>query len=55
MEQLRALSSQQLVIAASGSLLVGSLMLSHGDKLGYLLVGLAVACGIGALVRYKRR
>lgn len=55
MEYLKALTSQQLVIAAGGSLLVASVMLSHGNNLGFLLLAVAVTCGIGAFAKSKKR
>jgi len=54
MEHMKTLTSQQLVIAAGGSLLVASVMLSHGNNLGFLLLALAVACGIGAFAKSKK-
>lgn len=55
MEHLKALTSQQLAIAAGGALVVASFMLSHGNHLGFLLLALAVACGIGAFAKSKSR
>ena len=55
MEYLKALTSQQLAIAASGVLVVASIMLSHGNRVGFLLFALAVACGVGAFAKSKSR
>lgn len=55
MEHLKALTLQSLVIATSGSFLVASMLLSHGNKLGYVPLVLAVACGVGAFVKYRNR
>jgi hypothetical protein len=55
MAHFKALTPQQLAIAAAGSLLVASIMLSHSNDLGFLLLALASACGLGALAKYKDR
>ena len=56
MENLKSLTPLQLVIAAAGSLTVGCVLLSNGHPIGYVLLMLAAACGIGAYgVSRKRR
>ena len=55
MEHFKRLTSQQLVMAACGALVAGSVMLSHGSRWGFLCLGLALACGIGAFLKAGRR
>ncbi|WP_172969646.1 hypothetical protein [Rhodanobacter sp. T12-5] len=55
MKHLKTVTSLQLVIAASGALLVGSAMLSHGNNLGLLPLALAAACGVGAFAKSRNR
>ncbi|HET7127236.1 MAG TPA: hypothetical protein VFI26_09130 [Lysobacter sp.] len=52
---MKNLTSQPLVIAACGALIVAGVMLSHDNRLGYVLLALAVVCGIGAFVKAERR
>jgi hypothetical protein len=52
---MRNLTSQQLAVAAGGALLVAGAMLSHDNRLGYALLALSAACGIGAFAKAKRR
>ena len=52
---MKNLTSQQLVIAASGALVVAGVMLSHDNRLGYVMVALAAVCGIGAFAKAKGR
>ena len=52
---MKNLTSQQLVIAASGALLVAGVMLSHDNRLGFALLALAAVCGIGAFAKAKGR
>ena len=52
---MKNLTSQQLVIAASGALLVAGAMLSHDNRLGFALLALAAVCGIGAFAKAKDR
>jgi hypothetical protein len=52
---MKRLTSQQLVIAACGALMVAGVMLSHDNRLGFALLALAAACGIGAFARAKGR
>ena len=52
---MKNLTSQQLVIAASGALIVAGAMLSHDNRLGYVLLALATVCGIGAFAKSKNR
>ena len=52
---MKNLTSQQLVIAASGALVVAGVMLSHDNRLGFALLALAAACGIGAFAKSKNR
>jgi len=49
------MTSQQLAIAACGALIVAGTMLSHDNRLGFAMLALAVACGIGAFAKAKRR
>lgn len=51
---MKNLVPQRLAIAAGGALLVASVMLSHDNRLGYALLVLAAACGIGAFARAKQ-
>jgi hypothetical protein len=50
---MKSLTSQQLVIAASGAVLVAGAMLSHDNRLGFVLLALAAVCGIGAFAKAK--
>jgi hypothetical protein len=52
---MKNLTSQQLVMAACGALIGAGTMLSHDNRLGYVLLALAVVCGIGAFAKAKRR
>ena len=52
---MKNLTSQQLVFAASGALLVAGVMLSHDSRLGYAMLALAALCGIGAFAKAKDR
>jgi hypothetical protein len=52
---MKDLTSQQLAIAACGALLVAGVMLSHDHRLGFALLALAAACGIGAFAKAKGR
>lgn len=54
MENLKALTSQQLAIAASAALLVASALISQDHPLWLLPLGLAVVFGIGAFVKYRK-
>lgn len=47
------LTLQQLGIVAGGALLVASIVLSHANKLGFLPLALAVACGVGAFAKSR--
>lgn len=49
------LTARQLVIAACGALVVAGAMLAHDNRLGFVLLALAAACGIGAFAKAKRR
>jgi len=51
---MKNLSSQQWVIAASGALIVASVMLGHDNRLGYAMLVLAALCGIGTFVKAKK-
>jgi len=55
MENLKRLTSRQLIMCASCSLLVASVMLSHDNKLGLGILALSAACAIGALLKSKNR
>ncbi|GAA5001669.1 hypothetical protein [Pseudoluteimonas lycopersici] len=55
MEHLKALTAQQLAIAACGALIVAGVLLSHDNRLGYALFALAALCGIGAFAKAKGR
>jgi hypothetical protein len=55
MEHLKNLTTQQLVLAACGAAIVAGTMLSRGNGLGFLPLALAVACGLGALARSRKR
>ena len=55
MENLKRLTSQQLVMCASGSLIVAGVMLSHDNKFGFAMLALAAVCGIGAFLKSKNR
>ena len=55
MERIKALTSQQLVIGAAGSLVVASVLLLHGNKIGFLILSLATVCAVGAFAKYKSR
>jgi hypothetical protein len=52
---MKNLTSKQLVIAASGALLVAGVMLPHDNRLGFALLALAAVCGIGAFAKAKGR
>ena len=52
---MKNLTSQQLVFAASGALVVAGVMLSHDNRLGFVLLALAAVCGIGAFAKSKNR
>lgn len=52
---MKNLASQQLVIAACGATMTAGVMLSHGNRLGFALLALAAACGIGAFAKAKDR
>ena len=54
MEHLKTLTSRQLVIAACGALIVAGAMLSHDNRLGFAMLALAAACGIGAFAKAKK-
>lgn len=54
METSKRLTSQQRVLAASGALVVGSAMLSHGNRLGLVLVAIAAACAVVGFLRRAR-
>lgn len=54
MEHLKALTPQQLVIAACSTALVASILFSDGNKLGWVVLALAAACGIGAFVQSRK-
>jgi hypothetical protein len=51
---MKNLPPQQLVLAASGATIVAGAMLSRGNRLGLVLLALAVVCGIGAFAKGKR-
>lgn len=55
MENLKRLTSQQLVMCASGSLLVAGVMLSHDNKFGFAMLALSAICGTGAFLKSKNR
>lgn len=52
---MKNLTSQQLIIAASGALLVAGVMLSQDNRFGFALLALAAVCGIGAFAKAKGR
>lgn len=52
---MKNLTSQQLAVAACGALLVAGVLLSHDNRMGFALLALAVACGIGAFAKSKNR
>lgn len=52
---MKNLTAQQLAIAASGASIVAAAMLSHGNRLGFVLLALAAMCGIGASAKAKGR
>jgi hypothetical protein len=55
MKHLKTLSAQQFAIAACAALLSAGAMLSTGSKLAYLPLSIAIACGIGAFIKFKNR
>ena len=55
MQRFRNISAQQFAIAASGALIVGGVMLSHGNRLGFLPLAIVVLCGLGAFAKSRRR
>ena len=55
MEHLKRVTAQQLVMAACGACIVAGVMLSQDNRLGFVPLALAVLCGIGALLKSKRR
>jgi hypothetical protein len=55
MEHLKNLTVQQLVLAACGAVVVGGVMLSRGNDLGFLPLALAVVCGLGAFAKSRNR
>jgi hypothetical protein len=48
----KRLTSQQLVMASSGALVTGTVMLSHDNRLGFALLALAAACALTAFLRW---
>jgi hypothetical protein len=55
MEHFRNITAQQLVMAASGALVVAGVMLSRANRLGFLPLAIAILCGLGAFAKSKRR
>lgn len=55
MEYLKKLTALQLTLVCSGALIVASVVLSHDSKFGYVLLVLAIACGVGALFKSVSR
>jgi len=55
MEHFRNLTVQQLVMAAGGTLIVASVMLSHDNYLGFVPLAIAILCGTGAVAKSKSR
>jgi len=51
----RSFTSQQWVITACGAAFVAGIILSHGGKIGFLPLAIAVAAGLAALARSRRR
>lgn len=54
MEQTKRPTSLQLVMAASGALVVAGVMLSQDNRWGLAFLAVATLCGIGAFLRSKR-
>ena len=53
MGYLKRLTPHQLTTAACGAVVTASIMLSHGNELGFLLLALATVCGIGAFAKSR--